>query len=589
MIGSKDFTARKIDAGWNAVGCNWQNSIFWLLCIAAVIHIGCVLILASVPPISRDALIHHLAIPKMYLLHGGMYEIPSMHYSYFPMNIDLLYLLPLYFKNEIAAKYIHFIFAILTAGLLYRYLKDALDRTYGLIGALFFLTIPVIVKLSVTVYVDLGLILFSWACLYFYLKWYDNNFRIRYLVLSGIACGLALGTKYNGLILLVVMSALVPIGYSLKTNNGLPRGYYRKRYRNSFKGLKWGIGFGLIALIIFSPWMIRNTIWKQNPVYPLFNNVFNPPEQVVKSSLPEEKKTPRNAFWMRRHVYNESFAQTLAIPVRAFFQGQDDNPKYFDGKLNPFLLLLPLMAFVRVREKNLTTLKAHRTIFAVFVLLFILFVFFRVDFRIRYMAPAIPPLIMLSMFGLKNLVDHISQKTDGVRKVGWVAVTVVMGFMFLYNGFYIYDQFGYIRPWDYLLGKVDRDTYISRYRKEHPAIQHANRVLPTDARVLCVSIGDRVYYLDRSVHLAEDFYNKKDGQYLESEQLRKIKRYGTTHIIIDKKLFLNWSRVLKKEDRAIFARVFQNYTQMLYEKNGVVLLEFIHDDNATHPVTPIGF
>ena len=103
---------------------NFQNFVFRLLVIAAVIHCGCVLILGSVPPISRDALNHHLAIPKMYLLHGGMYEIPSMHYSYFPMNVDLLYLLPLYFKNEIAAKYIHFFFALLTAGLLYRYLKD---------------------------------------------------------------------------------------------------------------------------------------------------------------------------------------------------------------------------------------------------------------------------------------------------------------------------------------------------------------------------------------------------------------------------------------------------------------------------------
>ncbi|MBU4000909.1 MAG: hypothetical protein KKB94_01180, partial [Proteobacteria bacterium] len=28
------------------------------------------------PPISRDGMIHHLAIPKLWLRHGGFYEIP---------------------------------------------------------------------------------------------------------------------------------------------------------------------------------------------------------------------------------------------------------------------------------------------------------------------------------------------------------------------------------------------------------------------------------------------------------------------------------------------------------------------------------
>ena len=163
----------------------------------------------------------------MYLANGGIYEIPSMHFSYFPMNLDMLYLLPLYFGKDIAAKYIHFSFALFTAGLLYWYLKDVLNRTYGLIGALFFLTIPVIVKLSVTVYVDLGLIFFSWACLYFFLKWWDISFAPRYLIFAGISCGLALGTKYNGLILLVIMAGLVPIAYSITNNSGLERKDYK--------------------------------------------------------------------------------------------------------------------------------------------------------------------------------------------------------------------------------------------------------------------------------------------------------------------------------------------------------------------------
>ena len=101
-----------------------------------------IVILSWVPPVSRDALTHHLAVPKLYLQHGGIYEIPSIVFSYYPMNLDLLYMIPLYFGNDIAAKFIHFIFALLTAWLIFSYLRKRLDTGWALVGALFFLSLP---------------------------------------------------------------------------------------------------------------------------------------------------------------------------------------------------------------------------------------------------------------------------------------------------------------------------------------------------------------------------------------------------------------------------------------------------------------
>ena len=116
------------------------------------------IILSCVPPISKDALTHHLAIPKLYFKDGGIYEIPFMIFSYYPMNLDFLYLIPLIFGNDIIPKFIHFSFALLTAWLIFNYLKRRINLAYALFGTLFFLSIPIIVKLSITVYVDLGLI-----------------------------------------------------------------------------------------------------------------------------------------------------------------------------------------------------------------------------------------------------------------------------------------------------------------------------------------------------------------------------------------------------------------------------------------------
>lgn len=130
-----------------------------------------IIILACVPPVSRDALTHHLIVPKLYLQHGSIYEIPTVAYSYYPMNLDLLYMIPLYFGNDIAPKLIHFIFALLTAWLIFRYLRKRLGVDWALVGALFFLSLPIIVKLSITVYVDLGLIFFSTASIMSLFKW----------------------------------------------------------------------------------------------------------------------------------------------------------------------------------------------------------------------------------------------------------------------------------------------------------------------------------------------------------------------------------------------------------------------------------
>ena len=286
--------------------------IYACLGLLLLITVAVTLLMCSVPPISRDALTHHLAVPKLYLKHGGIYELPTIVFSYYPMNIDLLYLLPLYLKFDIGAKYIHYSFALLTAWFIFRYLRKYAGPIYGMFGALLFLTIPVILKLSITVYVDLGLVFFSWLCLYYFLIWCSEGFKTRHLVWSAISCGLALGTKYNAMILLFLMAAMVPLAYSLKRNQELASSSTSERYKNSLNGMKWCLGYVSLALLIFSPWMIKNYRWTGNPVYPLYQSVFN-------DQKPAPAASKMSVFEKRRLVYGETFFQTLTIPIRIFF------------------------------------------------------------------------------------------------------------------------------------------------------------------------------------------------------------------------------------------------------------------------------
>jgi hypothetical protein len=189
------------------------------------------------------------------------------------------------------------------------------------------------------------------------------------------------------------------------------------------------------------------------------------------------------------------------------------------------------------------------------------------------MAPAIPAIVVLSIFGLKNLVDIYSQQCELTKNIGMVFLTILIFCTLIYNAKYIHHQFAYIQPLAYLSKKVDRDTYISHFRFEHFVIQYANETLPKDARVLCLSIGDRTYNIERDVHLSEDFYNRVNGTFTESDLLKKLKRHGTTHIIFYKNAYLDWARQLKQEERNMFENVFDKNTKLLFEKNGVLLLE----------------
>ena len=90
------------------------NFLQTALVVLLSVLICCIIILSLVPPVSKDALTHHLAVPKLYLKHGGIYEIPDILFSYYPMNLELLYMIPLYFDNDIVPKFIHFSFALLS-------------------------------------------------------------------------------------------------------------------------------------------------------------------------------------------------------------------------------------------------------------------------------------------------------------------------------------------------------------------------------------------------------------------------------------------------------------------------------------------
>ena len=548
-------------------------NIVMIGCLAALVIAN--ILLAWVPPVSRDALTHHLAIPKLYLQNGGMFEIPYISFSYYPMNLDLLYMVPLYFGNDILPKLIHFAFALLTAWVVYGYLRRRLNRTYAFTGALLFLSTPVIIKLSITVYVDLGLIYFTTAAMLTLFRWIESGFELKYIIISAIFCGLALGTKYNGLVALCLFTLAIPV-LVIRSSGG------RANYQA--KSLGWAALYLFVALLVFSPWMIRNYQWTGNPIFPLYKKVFkslgdSPPEVMVAGSenepAVEHKVSHWNHFMIRRHIYGESWLEIALLPVRIFFQGQDDTPKYFDGRLNPFLLLLALPAFAGIR-RDPAHVRLEKYFMVVFVVLFIFISFLQAVIRIRYIAPIVPPLAILAMFGLTNLVTYVQgRERPVVRTAGLVLASVLIVVMFGMNGIYLISQFKKVAPFDYISGKVSRSEYIARHRPEYPVVAFANRTLGDDVKILGMFMGNRRYYCDRKLIFGETMMANAFLNARSVEDIRSlVRKKGFTHLIINYELYHKWAKGFIHGEGQIIDQFFTRNTSLLNSNGKYGLYSF---------------
>jgi hypothetical protein len=366
-----------------------------------------------------------------------------------------------------------------------------------------------------------------------------------------------MGTKYNGLITLLLLTFFIPFIYSRHT----------QRENVPFVGTA-GLGmiFVVIALLIFSPWMIRNYIWTNNPLFPLYDGWFNPQAGAPEGSM--------GLFTYRSVLYHESWWEIALLPVRIFFQGQDGNPQYFDGKLNPFLLLLPFVAFYRIRSDS-CALRTEKKILLAFATLFFAFAFFSSGLRVRYISPIIPPLVILSVFGLKKLSDMVQNFSSAIhRKIGCLVLFLIIIFLLIPNARYIFFQHKYVRPFDYLNGTLTRDKYIEVFRKEYPAMRYINENLPQDARILFFYLGNRGYYCDRDYLFdmqkgVSTFWEIVKRTNSPEEVLTELKKMGVTHLLIRYDIFDRWvENDFEDRERTIVSQFFKKYVKSLYLKWG---------------------
>jgi 4-amino-4-deoxy-L-arabinose transferase-like glycosyltransferase len=208
-----------------------------------------------------DVMEYHLQAPREYYLAGHIGPLTHNVYSFYPMLVEMLFLLGMclrggayegmYFANLLPG-----VFACLSVAAVVGSLRRD-DDARGRIAAALLATLPMLLYLCWLALAETAQVFYIAAAL-LYLREYQRENSARSALCIGLMLGAACCSKYLavGLIAGPVLLAMLLFA--------LPR--------------PARLGHFLLAaaatLVLFSPWLVRNTVLTGNPVFPLETNLF---------------------------------------------------------------------------------------------------------------------------------------------------------------------------------------------------------------------------------------------------------------------------------------------------------------------------
>lgn len=212
-----------------------------------------------VPPTGTDydSLTYHLAVPAQYLRAGKIVELPYDHHSYFPLTVEMLYLVGLAARGAVFAKLFHWLMLPLGALALLALGKRAHSARAGLLAACLYASMPMVLQEATTAYIDLGFAAFAFLAVLCFVGAPSEDKGQNWLW-SGAFCGFCLGSKYFGWLIFGFLGLWFLV--------------------ESFKSRSFSVRrlacFAVPALIFGAPWYIRNVFWTGNPVFPFAYGLF---------------------------------------------------------------------------------------------------------------------------------------------------------------------------------------------------------------------------------------------------------------------------------------------------------------------------
>lgn len=465
--------------------------------------------IALAPPLKFDTLVYHLALPAQYINAGRLVYVADNIFWGMPQAGEMSFTWAMLLLNSRSAILVGWFWGLLTIIGLLGAIGDKFGKKAAYIGiAALMCGYSLSAGLSWG-YVDWLAMLFGF-CFLVSLAEYEQQSSKLWLITSAVFAGFALGTKYTSGILFFT-------GILFMLWHKAPG---EKTHRRLAACLTWTI----TAVLIASPWLIKNYLATGNPAYPF----FFPSGAMDSYRLEHYRGLPVESLW-----------QTLALlPVRATLTGAEARPGY-GASIGPLLLGFSMSVFLGWKKMSLIQRGAAKS--ALWLVLpgvaawMIASRFSDFLLQSRLYFSVFPALTVLAGAGFHNLEDY---STDRI-KLGWiagVASVFVLGLTVLEVAQSTVKQ----GTWQVLLGVQSRDEYLRENLGWYHLAMQAVKGLPDGSKVLMLwepraydclprCVPDEI--LDRWLQLRDTASTSSTDN--NDEILIAWRKNGFTHLLVN--------------------------------------------------------
>lgn len=470
-------------------------------CLLLLLCLLLALLIVLTPAIGKDALIYHLAVPKLYLQNHGFYFIPGNIFCNYPLNSEMLYLIGLNLRGDIVAKGVHFVMGLLILVSMYQFSRRLVPSAqFIFLPLIIFLSIPSVFVNVHMAYNDLTVTFYTFLTVYAFLNWVSTK-QTQWLAISGIFTGLSVATKYSTLLLpFMGFLGILYVSRRQEIDN---------RQALRFLGL-----YILSTLVVGSPFYIKNWILTGNPTYPFLYQIFGGTGWDMAQARQYE-------LFLENLGMGRGFFDYLLLPWNLSFHAKMNSP-VFDGILGPmFILTLPFAIWIRNMPNTLKMAMVYCGL---------TFLFWAANVhQIRYLMPIFPFLAIMTGYSLGYY-----RSNKGVFSLLLIFVVGSLGF----NCYYIIKDFKDIKPIPFLTGWESRDTFLLRSVPSYNMYQFINARLPENSKVFFIYMKGKGYLCDRTYYtdsMIESYTMDKilSGATTPGQVYQELKDLGFTHILYD--------------------------------------------------------
>ena len=494
------------------------------------------LIASLAPPIAKDTLLYHFAVPKAFIAQGSSAFIEGNIASYLALGTEMHVVWAMLLGGLLgdrtgeaaAGATIWLFFPLLLAAIVGWAREIGISRNWSLITALVVISVPTAFHVASSGYVDLSLALYVTLAAYFLTRWWKDPSWGSALPIA-VFLGAALAIKLTTVFVMAAFALIVLLkARAVKNAEQGAETAGNKLVLNGFAAL-------LLAVILASPWFIRTWVETGSPVFPFYMSILEGKAKgwdVERSNLFQAMNAQYGGADVNKLNY-------LTAPVRVSVNAQPEQPANYDGVLGPaFLIALPLLIWALWKLEMPIEAKIAAGI-AVIMYLFWLFS----SQQLRYLLPVVPMLaiaIASSVEAIGGLVRRAAQFAL-IAACGAGIVTSVA-------------WFAQRAPVRVVLGGETRDEYLTRNLDYYSYYRWLNAETPPDSKVWLINMRRDTYNLDRpffSDYLFEDWTLRQlIWESRSTPELKaKIASMGVDHILTRHDFLFDYKRSSLVDDR----------------------------------------